>query len=100
MARLQGSLTEAKGKASLTKCHASEATAEAIEAFRKREDFYRELLESYWDACAMGVQWGKKVAKHFPDIDLIVLSSGESSFGSEPDSFDVDKGGKVTSPIP
>lgn len=44
VARLQGSLTKAKGKAPLIEHHAAEATVEAIEAFRKGEEFCQEFL--------------------------------------------------------
>lgn len=76
-----------------------EVVAEAIEAFQKGEDFCQELLDSFQDAYAKGSKWyKKKMAKHFLELVLDVLSSGRSSSSSNSCSSSIDEGGKVTLP--
>lgn len=99
-AMLQGLLTRAKEKASLVEHRASKVAIEVVDAFQKGKNIRQELLESGQDAFAKGVQWlGRKVAKHYPDIDLDVLSSRRSSSSSKSSSSDIEDGGKVTSPV-
>lgn len=96
---LRKSLFEAKKRASLAKRRALEAAKEAIEAFWKGEDFHQRLLESCQDAYAQGIWWCKrKVVKHFPKLDLDVLSSKISSFDSESGSSNIDEGGEAILP--
>lgn len=54
VAIFRGLFTEATEKASLSEHRASEATAKAMEAFKKGEEFRQELLESYQDAYTKG----------------------------------------------
>lgn len=90
------SLAEVEERASLFECRALEAAAEAVEAFRKGEDFRQELLESCQDAYAKGTQWcKKKVAKHYLELDLDVLSLGMSSFDDESDSSGIGEGSEA-----
>lgn len=103
MISLQVSLVEAEEKASFVECWVSEVAVEAIEAFRKGEDFCQELLQSCQDAYAKGILWcRRKVAMYYPNIDLDVLPSRRSSFTSNLASggFDAEEGGEVTSPTP
>lgn len=97
--RLKGSLAKAEEKASLTKHQVSEAAAEAIEAYRKGKHFSQKLLDSCQHAYTKGSWWHRrKVAKYYSDINLGVLSSRRSSFGSEFVSSVGEEGGKATSP--
>lgn len=97
--RPKGLLAQAKEKASLSEHMSLKAATMAIEAFRKGEDFYQELLESCNDAFAKGIHWCKwEVMKCYPEVDLGELSSGVSSFGNDLDSFKTDESGKATLP--
>lgn len=97
MTRLQGLVIEAEGKASNAERRVSEMAAEVVEAYWKGEVFRKKLLESFQDACAKGVRH-EKMVKHYPGVDLSVLSSRESSSGSKPNGSDIDEGAKATSP--
>lgn len=97
MTRLHELLTEAKGKASIVEHRVSEMATEVVKAYQKGEVFQKELLKSNQDAYAKGMRWHRnKVAKHYPSVDLNILSI-ESSTGSEPSGFNANESGKATS---
>lgn len=99
MIMLRRPLFEVQERASLFEHRALEAAIKAMDAFRKGQDSCQELLDSYQNTYTMGAQWCKrKVAKHYPKLDLDMLCLGRSSFGSNSGSYSVDEGGEATSP--